>query len=291
MAEPEDLLHYHPPLAVEPVTTQFNQYLPRKDKPTAYGPDYPRKQRAGHNRGRWVTEENTAYSSGGWATTDLALWGGFSPWTHEYESQSDSDVDRPEPDVLLDDLASRRFRSPSPAAPANYAIPASPVGTRAAGGLPRQQAASRQATPRQSLAYHRLGEDWAFVQCFVSSASPSPPPGRLRPSLEDVPLREALYEDSEDEGEVGYADPVQDDLYTRRVGLTLQPSKNVSYDKFLPKFWTPEEDAHIRKIKLGSQRRPWYKKMQGLRKRSASSSDDSDCDVNPWLARPSPARP
>ncbi|XP_037343907.2 LIM domain only protein 7-like [Pungitius pungitius] len=63
----------------------------------------------------------------------------------------------------------------------------------------------------------------------------------------------------------------------------------VSYDKFLPKFWTPEEDVHIQKIKLGSQTRPWYKKMQGFSyKKSGSSSDDSDCDISPWL---SSARP
>ncbi|XP_064182945.1 LIM domain only protein 7-like isoform X2 [Anguilla rostrata] len=251
------------------------------DSPTDHCPEHPHKQQTGQNRGRRITQDNMGYSSGGWATTDPAHWGGFSPWMHEYESQSDSDVDRPEPDVVLDDLASRRFRSPSPATPANYAIPMSPVGTRAGGGLSLQQAAARQAPSRQNLAY--------------LSSSPSPTPGRLRPSLEDVPLTEELYKDSEDEegeGEEGYADPIQDDLYTRRVGLSHQPSKNVAYDKFLPKYWTPEEDAHVRKIKLGSQRRPWYRKMQGLSpKKSGSSSDDSDCDVSPWLGRPSPARP
>lgn len=75
-----------------------------------------------------------------------------------------------------------------------------------------------------------------------------------------------MYDDSEDEDdEVGYADPVQDDLYTRKMGVKPQPANNVSYNKFLPKFWTPEEDGHVQKIKLGSQRRPWYKKMQGFR--------------------------
>uniref|UniRef100_A0A3B4U0U1 LIM domain 7a n=1 Tax=Seriola dumerili TaxID=41447 RepID=A0A3B4U0U1_SERDU len=49
------------------------------------------------------------------------------------------------------------------------------------------------------------------------------------------------------------------------MGVKPQPAGNVSYDKFLPKFWSPEEDVHIQKIKLGSQRRPWYKKMQGFR--------------------------
>lgn len=75
-----------------------------------------------------------------------------------------------------------------------------------------------------------------------------------------------MYSDSEDEDdEEGYADPVQDDLYARKVGIKAQPIGNVSYNKFLPKFWTPEEDIHMQKIKMGSQRRPWYKKMQGFR--------------------------
>lgn len=75
-----------------------------------------------------------------------------------------------------------------------------------------------------------------------------------------------IYDDSEDDDdEVGYADPVQDDLYARKMGIKPQPAGNESHDKFLPKFWTPEEDIHIQRIKLGSQRRPWYKKMQGFR--------------------------
>ncbi|KAI1885065.1 hypothetical protein AGOR_G00216350 [Albula goreensis] len=232
------------------------------------------------------------YTSRGWPIRGSAPQGVHGPWTppkpsrwtYEYDSQSDSDADRPEPDVVLDDLASRRFRSPSPATPTNYAIPMSPLGTRVVARSPRQRVISCH-TPQQSLAH-------------LSYGSPSPPLGRVRveyekPVLEDFPLRE-LYEDSDDEdedeeGEVGYADPVQDDLYTRRVGLSIQPANNVPYDKFLPKFWTPEEDAHVRKIKLGSQRRPWYKKMQGFsRKRCGSSSEDSDCDISPWLARSSP---
>uniref|UniRef100_A0A3P9D4U6 LIM domain 7a n=1 Tax=Maylandia zebra TaxID=106582 RepID=A0A3P9D4U6_9CICH len=48
------------------------------------------------------------------------------------------------------------------------------------------------------------------------------------------------------------------------MGIKPLPTSSVSYDKFLPKFWTPEEDIHIQKIKLGSQRRPWYKKIQGF---------------------------
>ena len=50
-------------------------------------------------------------------------------WTYEYESGSDSDADRPDPDVVMDDLASRRFHSPSPAPPTNFAVPVSTLAT------------------------------------------------------------------------------------------------------------------------------------------------------------------
>ncbi|KAL6481707.1 hypothetical protein MHYP_G00097870 [Metynnis hypsauchen] len=104
--------------------------------------------------------------------------------------------------------------------------------------------------------------------------------------LENEFLLQAMTEDSSesDEGQ-GYADPVQDDLHARRVlQATHQTSVNIDSDKFLPKFWTPEEDAHVGQIRLGSQRRPWYRKMQGFsRKTSGSSEEDSDYDVTPWL--------
>ncbi|XP_056245086.1 LIM domain only protein 7-like [Seriola aureovittata] len=131
---------------------------------------------------------------------------------------------------------------------------------------------------------------------IVSGEKPPPEHGCVkvdhRRAVSSASLFREICDDSEDEDdEVGYADPVQDDLYTRKMGVKPQPAGNVSYDKFLPKFWSPEEDVHIQKIKLGSQRRPWYKKMQGFSyKKSGSSSDDSDCDISPWLSSaPSPS--
>lgn len=79
-------------------------------------------------------------------------------------------------------------------------------------------------------------------------------------------LFKELYDDSEDEDDdEGYADPVQDDLYARKMGVRAQPAGNECHNKFLPKVWTPEEEVHLQRIKLGSQKRPWYKKMQGFR--------------------------
>lgn len=48
-------------------------------------------------------------------------------WAYDSESGSDSDPDRPDPDLVLDDLASRRFHSPTPTTPTNFAVPLSPL--------------------------------------------------------------------------------------------------------------------------------------------------------------------
>ncbi|KAL7845596.1 hypothetical protein AOLI_G00237880 [Acnodon oligacanthus] len=50
----------------------------------------------------------------------------FHQRAHSYQSDSDSDSDRPEPDIVQDDLASRRFRSKTCVAPVNFAIPLNP---------------------------------------------------------------------------------------------------------------------------------------------------------------------
>ncbi|XP_036421475.1 LIM domain only protein 7 isoform X3 [Colossoma macropomum] len=291
MSVDKDSVSYRRSLTVTPkTTTQFNQFLPSKDKQSGYVPAPLRKRRAERhddNRRSWAspmfTEEDGTFSSvdrsgTGPSTASEANTQSSVPttrvaWVYEYES-SDSDGDRPDPDLVLDDLASRRFHSPSPVTPTNFALPMSSVESPAMSRASWPQVTVTNV-PQQTLTY-------------LSSESGSPQKAARRPVSADV----YMYEDSEEEDdEIGYADPVQDDLYARKVGLMAQTSATVRYDKFLPKFWTPEEDAHVQKIKLGSQRRPWYRKIQGFsRKKSGSSSEDSDCDVNPWLCVRSPFR-
>lgn len=111
--------------------------------------------------------------------------------------------------------------------------------------------------------------DWLSLS---SSRGESPPPkcgsvkvDHLRNVCTDSLFKE-VYDDSEDEDDdVGYADPIQDDLYARKMGHKSQPFGNDCHDQFLPKLWTPDGDFHIQKIKLGSQKRTWYKKIQCFR--------------------------
>ncbi|XP_061735766.1 LIM domain only protein 7-like [Nerophis ophidion] len=115
------------------------------------------------------------------------------------------------------------------------------------------------------------------------------PRAQRRSAVSTDSLFREIHSDSEDEDDdVGYADPVQDDLYARKMGVKPPATGGVGvpYHMFLPKLWTPAEDVRIQKIRLGSQRRTWYKKMQGFSNdQSASSSDDSD----PGASSPSPS--
>ncbi|XP_030634819.1 LIM domain only protein 7b [Chanos chanos] len=202
----------------------------------------------------------------------------FLQWANSYESDSDSDSDRPEPDLIQDDLASRRFRSTPTATPHNFAIPPKP----------RRRGPILTVTPRANRSWVAIS-DASRLPVMSGVASPVPSENTFVNSVDEEFYLMALNAVSSDSDEDrGFADPIQDDLYTRRILQTLhQTSSNTEVNKFLPKYWTPEEEVFVRTIKLGSQRRPWYRKMQGFsRKTSGSSEEDSDYDITPWLATP-----
>ncbi|NXC44528.1 LMO7 protein, partial [Penelope pileata] len=66
----------------------------------------------------------------------------------------------------------------------------------------------------------------------------------------------------EDEEEIGIPNIEKDDLYFRKLSSSAS-STVVPFDKFLPKFWTPEEELLWKKIRKSSFK-PWYKEIQGF---------------------------
>ncbi|XP_050187777.1 LIM domain only protein 7 isoform X4 [Myiozetetes cayanensis] len=76
----------------------------------------------------------------------------------------------------------------------------------------------------------------------------------------------------EDEEEVGIPNIEKDDFYFRKLSSSSSNTV-VAFDKFLPKFWTPEEELLWKKIKKSSFK-PWYKEIQGFRKKSDSEDEE-----------------
>lgn len=107
-------------------------------------------------------------------------------------------------------------------------------------------------------------QTYATLCCRALGSPLSPSPKTPESAINEERFLEARCEDySDDQTE---ADPILDDLYFRRVLQTLhQTSFNPNFDRFLPRYWTPEEETRVRRIYLGSQKRPWYRKMFGLR--------------------------
>ncbi|NXM02756.1 LMO7 protein, partial [Tyrannus savana] len=92
----------------------------------------------------------------------------------------------------------------------------------------------------------------------------------------------------EDEEEVGVPNIEKDDFYFRKLSSSASNTV-VAFDKFLPKFWTPEEELLWKKIKKSSFK-PWYKEIQGfsqfsllqaLQKYSDYVSSETETKIDP----------
>ncbi|XP_054018983.1 LIM domain only protein 7 [Dryobates pubescens] len=88
----------------------------------------------------------------------------------------------------------------------------------------------------------------------------------------NIPSELSGYFDEDEEEEIGIPNIEKDDLYFRKLSASAA-STVVAFDKFLPKFWTPEEELLWKKIKKSSFK-PWYKEIQGFSRKKSDSEDE-----------------
>ncbi|XP_068274544.1 LIM domain only protein 7 isoform X6 [Nyctibius grandis] len=88
----------------------------------------------------------------------------------------------------------------------------------------------------------------------------------------NIPSELSGYFDEDEEEEIGIPNIEKDDLYFRKLSSSAANTM-VAFDKFLPKFWTPEEELLWKKIRKSSFK-PWYKEIQGFSRKKSDSEDE-----------------
>ncbi|NXK80835.1 LMO7 protein, partial [Amazona guildingii] len=78
----------------------------------------------------------------------------------------------------------------------------------------------------------------------------------------NIPSELSGYFDEDEDEEIGIPNIEKDDLYFRKLSSSAANTV-VAFDKFLPKFWTPEEELLWKKIRKSSFK-PWCKEIQGF---------------------------